>query len=86
MPGALDLLAEASRLLKEGDHIAMEFERRYGQAALYGDRQVRTGKSWRLDQRWYRKDLTTRTVLQSRDIYEMLPRALENLLSQVPRS
>ena len=86
MPGALDLLAEASRLLKEGDHIAMEFERRYGQAALYGDRQVRTGKSWRLDQRWYRKDLTTRTVLQSRDIYEMLPRALENLLSKVPRS
>ena len=83
---ALELLADAGRLSEEGDLIAKEFERRHGHAALYGDRQFRTGRPWRLDQRWYRKDLTTRTVPQSRDIDEMLPPSLENLLSQVPRS
>ena len=83
---ALGLLAEAARLSEEGDLVAQEFERRYGYAALYGDRNFRTGKPWRLDQRWYRKDLTSRTVPPSRDIDEMLPQAVENLLSQVPGS
>ena len=83
---ALDLLAEAAKVSEEGDLIAKEFERRYGHSALYEDRQFHTSKSWRLDQRWYRKDLTTQTVPQSRDMDEMLPPALEALLSQVPRS
>ena len=83
---ALEPLAEANRLSEEGDLIAKELERRYGHEVLYGDRQFRTAKPWRLDQRWYRKDLTTRTVPPARDIDEMLPRALENLLSQVPTS
>ena len=83
---AVELLAEAGRLSEQGDLITKEFEYRYGQTALYGDREFPVGKPLRLDQRWYRKDLTTRTVPQSHDIDEMLPLALENLLSQVPPS
>lgn len=84
--GAMELLAEAGRLSEQGDLIAKEFEYRYGQAALYGDREFSADNPWRFDQRWYRKNLTTRTVPWSRDIDELLPPALENLLSQVPPS
>ena len=83
---ALELLAEAKRLWEESGRIAKESERRSGYEAHYGNAQSRTVKPWNLDQRWYRKDLTTGTVPQSRDIDEMLPLALENLLSQVPKS
>ena len=83
---ALELLGEAKRLLGKGSLVAKEFERRYGHEALYADTRLRATKPWRLDQRWYRKDLTTRTVPQSLDIDEILPSALENLLSQVSAS
>ena len=83
---ALGLLAKAGKLSTEVDLVAQEFERRYGHTALDGDENFRTGKPWHLDQRWYREDLTSRTVPQTRDIDEMLPQALENLFSQVPGS
>ena len=83
---ARELLEEAGRLSEQGDLIGKEFERRYGHAALYGDRQFRTGSPRHLEQRWYRKDLTTRTVPQSYDFDEILPPSMENLLSQLPRS
>ena len=37
------------------------------------------------EQRWYRKDITTRTVPVTGTIDEILPVALENLLSRVPQ-
>lgn len=82
----LELLAEAKRMWEENPDIAKELERRYGHEALYGDPQYPTGKPWYPDQRWYRKDLTTSTVPPARDIDEMLPLALENLLSRVSSS
>ena len=83
---AFGLLAEAAELAEKCGLIAQEFELRYGHETLDGDANFRIGNPWHLDQRWYRKDLTSRTVPQSRDIDDMLPQALENLLSQVPGS
>ncbi len=83
---ALDLLAEADRISAESDPVAEEAERRLGNGAPSAARQFRQGKPWRHDQRWYRKDLTTRTVPESRDIDELLPLALENLLSVISLS
>ena len=83
---ALDLLTDAERLSEESALVAEEAERRRGHAAPYGDTQFRAGKPWQHDQRWYRRDLTTQTVPQSRDIDEMMPQALENLLSVVSPS
>ena len=79
---AFALWAETARLWEEADLVAKELERRYGHA----DGHFRTGKPQRLDQRWYRKDLTSETVPPTHGIDQMLPRALENLLSQVSRS
>ena len=83
---ALNLLTDAERLSEESDLVAEELERRLGHATLYGDAHLREGKPGKYDQRWYRKDLTTRTVPHSRDIDEFLPQALENLLSVVSPS
>ena len=83
---AMELMAEARKTLEDTGYIVAELEARYGQSALYGDPQLEVGAPWSFDQRWYRKDLTTSTVPQSRDIDDMLPQALENLLSLVPSS
>ena len=83
---AQDLLSEAEKLSKEGEQIEKEFEHRYGREALRDNRQFREGNLWQDDQRWHRKDLTTRTVPQSREIDDILPLALENLLSVVSAS
>ena len=83
---ALDLLMDADRLSEESALVAEEAERRIGHASSPGDTPYRDGKPWQHDQRWYRRDLTTRTMPHSRDIDEMLPQALENLLSIVPPS
>ena len=83
---ALNLLTDSERLSEESALVAAEAERRLGHAALYENTQLREGKPWKHDQRWYRRDLTTQEVPQSRDIDEILPQALENLLSVVPPS
>ena len=83
---AFDLLADAERILEESAPVAEEVKRRFGHALPNGDIELRQGKPWHNDQRWYRKDLTTRTVPQSGDIDDMLPQALENLLSVVSQS
>ena len=83
---ALDLMREAERLSEESVLVAEEAERRLGPSDNYGAAQFREGKPWQNDQRWHREDLTTQTVPQSRDIDEMLPQALENLLSVVSPS
>ena len=83
---ALALISEARQTLEDNSYIAAELETRYGQSALHGESQFQGGGPWSFDQRWDRKDLTSRTVPRSRDIDEMLPEALENLLSLAPSS
>ena len=83
---ALDLLKDVQRLSEESVLVAEEAERRLGPSENYGAVQFPEGKPWQDDQRWYRRDLTTQTVPPSRYIDEMLPQALENLLSVVPPS
>ena len=80
------LLAEAQKIWEEGDHVAEEFERRCGHAAFYGVTRFRACKPPHFDQRWNRKDLTTRTLPPSHYIDEKLPLALDNLLSLTPPS
>lgn len=83
---ALDLVADAERLSEESKAVAEEAERRLPDTAHHGDIQYREGKPWHLDQRWYRKDLTSQTVPQTHDMDDMLPSAMESLLSVVPAS
>lgn len=82
----LALIAEARKTMEDSGYIAAELEARYGQSALYGESQIPVEPPWSFDQRWYRDALTTTTVPPSRDIDEMLPEALENLLTLVPPS
>ncbi len=83
---AFALWAKAATQWAEANLVATELERRYGPLAPYGDEHPRIGKPVHLDQRWHRENLTTRTVPPTHSIDEMLPEALENLLSRVPRS
>lgn len=83
---ALDLLKDAQRLSEVSVLVAEEAERRLGSSENYGALQFPEGKPWEDDQRWYRRDLTTQSVPPSRDIDDMLPQALENLLSVVSPS
>ena len=83
---ALGLFAEAARLWEEGDLVGGELERRFGHVGPYEDGHFRTDRPRHLDQRWYRKDLTSETVPATRAMDQMLPQAVDNLLSRVPRS
>ena len=81
-----DLLAEVERLLEETARIGEEIERRFDHAALEEQMRMPPVRPSDHDQRWYRKDLTTGAVPETGDMDQMLPEALEQLLSQVPRS
>ena len=58
----------------------------YSHSRLEELMQEPQGRSNPLDRRWYREDLTTQTVPSTHDMDEMLPQALENLLSEVSPS
>ena len=74
---------ETQRLLKEGARVREELERRFGSEVFADSRTDGLGDH---EQRWYREDLTTQQVPTTSDIDEDLPHALENLLSQLPKS
>ena len=81
-----ELLAESARLFEEADPIAEEVERRVGPEVLEELMGMATVQRKQFDQRWYRKDLTTIAVPATSGIDEILPWALEELLSRIPRS
>ncbi len=81
---AANLMAEGEKASEEGDAVAKELERRYGLEPHDLEPLRRASILTRLDQRWSRRDLTTRTVPPSHDIDDLLPAALENILSLVP--
>ena len=81
-----EIVKEVQRLLEEGVRVREEFERRFGQVVPADRRQMPADGSGDHEQRWYRRDLTTRTVPKTSDIDVELPYALQNLLSLVPRS
>ena len=83
---AFALWEDAGNLWAEANLVVAELERRYGHAGLDSVSHFRTGGLQHLDQRWHRKDLTTDTVPSTHSIDEMLPEALENLLSQASPS
>ena len=83
---AFDLWAEAGEQWEGAHLVAKELERRHGPADFYEDERFAIGQPVRFDQRWHRSDLTTDSVPTTHVIDDMVPVALENLLSQVPLS
>lgn len=83
---AFALWEDAGKLWGEANLVVAELERRYGRAGLESVSHFRTGGLRHLDQRWHRKDLTTDTVPSTHSIDDLLPEALENLLSQASPS
>ena len=81
-----ELLAESERLFEETDPVADEIERRVGPEVFEELMVMAAARGKNFDQRWYRKDLTTATVPKTSEIDEILPWALEAVLSLVPRS
>ena len=81
-----ELLAESRKLFEETTPVAEEVERRIGPEVIQELGVLRGLQLEDLDQRWYRRDLTTQTVPAGNDIDDSLPDALENLISMVPIS
>lgn len=81
-----ELLVESRKLFDETAPVAEEVERRVGPEVFEELMGVAAARPRGFDQRWYRKDLTTSTVPTTSDMDEILPWALENLLSRVPGS
>ena len=81
-----ELLAESERIFEETDPVAEEVERRVGPEVFEQLMGMANVQRKNFDQRWYRKDLTTAAVPVTSGIDEILPWALEELLSQVPGS
>ena len=84
--GGIELLAASERLLEETNPVADEIERRVGSEVFEELMGMAAPQEKNFDQRWYRKDLTTATVPSTSEIDEILPWALDALLSLVPRS
>ena len=82
----MELLVESRKLFEETDPVAEEIERRVGPEVFEELMEVVAARPRGFDQRWYRRDLTTSTVPTTSDMDEILPWALENLLSRVPGS
>ena len=81
-----ELLADSERLFEETEPISEELERRLGPGVFQELMDLENVHREEFDQRWHRKDLTTRTVPVRSDMDEILPQALEDLLSLVPAS
>ena len=81
-----ELLVEAERLQEQIAQIGEELERRLDHVVQEDHKLTPTLQPSDHDQRWYRKDLTTRTVPVTGTIDNILPKALEDLLSFVPSS
>ena len=81
-----ELMEEARTLFEQNAPIHKELERRHNQTIPEQETGVLASRLKVLDHRWYRKDLTTRTMPKTGEMDEILPQALENLLSRVPKS
>ena len=81
-----ELMDKARRLLEQTAPAYEELERRHNQTIPEQEMGVHASRLIELDQRWYRKDLTTRTMPKTGEMDEILPQALGNLLSRVPKS
>ena len=81
-----ELLADSKTLFEETGPISEELQRRVGPDVLQELMDLENVHREEFDQRWHRKDLTTRTVPVRSDMDEILPQALEELLSLVPAS
>ena len=68
----VELLQEAQRLLEDTEPISQELERRLGPTLLEEQLRISATRANRDDQRWYRKDLTTRTVPVTRSMDELI--------------
>ena len=81
-----ELIEEVRRLFEQSAPVHEELERRHSQKVQELEIADPASQARKHDQRWYRKDLTTRTMPTTGEMDEFLPQALENLLSRVPKS